>query len=52
MRGESSNYREFRNIVENIESQVADGSLLERELFMFIDNLTAKAAFFKGTLNE
>jgi hypothetical protein len=49
MRDESSNYREFRNIVEIIESRVADGSLCGHELFMFTDNSTAEAAFFKGT---
>ena len=49
MRDESSNYREFRNIVKTIENQVSDGSLSGHELFMFTDNSTAEAAFFKGT---
>jgi hypothetical protein len=49
MREESSNYREFRNLVEMIESLVASGNLAGHELFMFTDNSTAEAAFFKGT---
>jgi hypothetical protein len=49
MRKESSNYREFRNLIEIIESLVARGSLSGHELFMFTDNSTAEAAFFKGT---
>jgi hypothetical protein len=49
LREESSNYREFRNLVEMIESLVANGSICGHELFMFTDNSTAEAAFFKGT---
>jgi hypothetical protein len=49
MREESSNYREFRNLVEKIESLVEDGSLRGHELFMFTDNSTTESAFFKGT---
>jgi hypothetical protein len=49
MREESSNFREFRNLVEMIESLVAKGTLSGHELFMFTDNSTAEAAFFKGT---
>jgi hypothetical protein len=40
MREESSNYREFRNLVEMIESLVDTGNLLGHELFMFTDNST------------
>jgi hypothetical protein len=49
MREESSNFREFRNLVEVIESLVSKGALAGHELFMFTDNSTAEAAFFKGT---
>jgi hypothetical protein len=49
MREEYSNYREFRDLVEMIESLVQDGTLRGHELFMFTDNSTAESAFFKGT---
>jgi hypothetical protein len=49
MREESSNYREFRNLVEMIEELVRAGTLRGHELFMFTDNSTAESAFFKGT---
>jgi hypothetical protein len=49
MREESSNYREFRNLVEMIESLVDKGTLRGHELFMFTDNSTAESAFFKGS---
>lgn len=45
----SSNYRELRNLVEALESAYTDGLLDDREVFMFTDNSTAEAAFFKGT---
>jgi hypothetical protein len=49
MREESSNYREFCNLVETIESLVTRGTLRGHELFMFTDDTTSEAAFFKGT---
>jgi hypothetical protein len=45
----SSNYRELRNLVEAIEQVFKDGLLNHCELFMFTDNSTAEAAYFKGT---
>jgi hypothetical protein len=48
MREESLNYREFRNLVEDIEKFVENGTLQGHELFLFTDNSTAEAAFFKG----
>lgn len=48
IRDESSNYREFKNLVESIETFVAKGTLKGHELFMFTDNSTAESAFFKG----
>jgi hypothetical protein len=45
---ESSNFREFRNVVKSIEKCVAAGTISGHELFMFTDNSTAEAAFFKG----
>ena len=49
MEERSSNYRELRNLVEALESAYLDGLLRNREIFMFTDNSTAEAAFFKGT---
>lgn len=49
MEERSSNYRELRNLVEVLESAFEEGMLQDREIFMFTDNTTAEAAFFKGT---
>jgi hypothetical protein len=49
MEERSSNYRELRNLVEALESAYSDGLLANREIFMFTDNSTAEAAFFKGS---
>jgi hypothetical protein len=49
IREESSNFREFRNLVESIERFVASDDLRGHELFMFTDNSTAESPFFKGT---
>ncbi len=46
---ESSNYRELQNVVEAIYDQVEKGWLRNSELFMFTDNSTAEAAFYRGT---
>jgi hypothetical protein len=45
----SSNYRELRNLVQELEKAFDRGLLNEREVFMFTDNSTAEAAYFKGT---
>jgi hypothetical protein len=44
----SSNYRELCNLVERLEELVADRTLEGCEVFIFTDNTTAEAAFFKG----
>jgi hypothetical protein len=44
----SSNYRELNNLVERLEELVADGTLEGCEVFIFTDNTTAEAAFYKG----
>jgi hypothetical protein len=49
MREELSNYWEWQSLVETIESSMATGTLAGHRLFMFTDNSTAEAAFFKGT---
>jgi hypothetical protein len=47
--GESSNYRELRNLVEAVEVEVKEGNLRDTELFLFTDNSTAEAVFYRGT---
>lgn len=47
--GESSNYRELRNLVESVEAEAEAGHLLNTELFLFTDNSTAEAVFYRGT---
>jgi hypothetical protein len=44
----SSNYRELLNLVESLEAQVADGRLKGAEVFLFTDNSTAEAVYYKG----
>jgi len=44
----SSNYRELRNLTESIELGVQTGQLHDCEMFVFTDNSTAEAAYYKG----
>jgi hypothetical protein len=44
----SSNYRDLLNLVKSLEAQVADGCLKGAEVFLFTDNSTAEAVFYKG----
>ena len=46
---ESSNWREFTNVVVFLESKAQEGLLDGCELFMFTDNSTTEGAFWKGT---
>ncbi len=46
---ESSNWREFTNLVECLEERASLGILEDSEVFMFTDNSTAERAFWKGT---
>ena len=46
---ESSNWREFTNLVEFLEGKAETGMLDGAEVFMFTDNSTTEAAFWKGT---
>ena len=46
---ESSNWREFTNLVEYLEERGNLGMLHDGEVFMFTDNSTAEGAFWKGT---
>jgi len=44
----SSNFREFANIVETIEEEVANGRLKNSTLILATDNSTVESALFKG----
>jgi hypothetical protein len=44
----SSNFRELCNLTEAIEYGVQTGRLKDCELFIFTDNTTAEAAYYKG----
>jgi len=45
---QSSNYRELHNLVATLERYAVDGTISNSEVFMFTDNTTAEAAFYKG----
>jgi hypothetical protein len=45
----SSNWRELGNLVLSLERQVEENGLRDCELFLFTDNTTAEAAFWKGS---
>jgi hypothetical protein len=45
----SSNYRELRNLVDGLERAAEKGLLDGTEVWMFTDNTTAEAAFFRGS---
>jgi hypothetical protein len=45
---ESSNYQELLSLVETLELQVRDERLANAEVFIFTDNSTAEAVFYKG----
>jgi hypothetical protein len=45
----SSNWREFTNLVEFLERSVRRHGLQGSEIFIFTDNSTSEAAFWKGT---
>jgi hypothetical protein len=45
----SSNWRELANLVDSLEVEVHDRSLTDCESFLFTDNMSAEAAYWKGT---
>jgi len=45
----SSNFREFRNLVDGLEKAAEDGGLKEVELFLGTDNQVAENAYYKGS---
>lgn len=48
----SSNYRELFNLVLTLEDMFSQGYLANTEIFLFTDNSTAEAAFYKGTFSN
>ena len=48
-REESSNWKEFTNVVESLEEEAAMGNLSDSEVFMFTDNSTVEACAVKGS---
>ena len=46
---ESSNCREFTNLVETMEEEAQSGNLSSSEIFFFTDNSTVESAIFHGT---
>ena len=46
---ESSNWKEFSNIVDALEDEAKEGNLLDSEVFMFTDNSTVEACAVKGS---
>ena len=49
MEGQSSNLREFTNLVDTIDEMAEQGSLAGKEIFLFTDNSTSEAAFYNGS---
>lgn len=45
---ESSNWKEFENVVEAVESEAAEGNLKGAQLFLFTDNSTVESGLYKG----
>lgn len=46
---ETSNYREFTNVIESLEEEGASGRLRNSMVFFCTDNSTVEAALYKGT---
>jgi hypothetical protein len=44
----SSNYRELKNLVDGLEELVRSGRVKDAEVFLFTDNSTAEAVFYRG----
>ena len=45
----SSNYKELRNLVEQVEEAENEGELLNCEMWFFTDNLVAESVFYRGS---
>jgi hypothetical protein len=46
---ESSNWKEFTNVVESLEEEAETGRLDNSEVYLFTDNETVEGALYKGT---
>ena len=46
---ESSNWKEFTNVVDSLEEETEEGNLGDAEVFMFTDNATVEACSQKGS---
>ena len=46
---ETSNFREFENVVETLEEEAEKGNLRGAEVFMCTDNSTVESALYRGT---
>jgi hypothetical protein len=46
--GESSNFKEFENIVATVEEEATQGDLKGAHLFLFTDNSTVESALYRG----
>ena len=46
---ESSNWKEFTNVVEALEEEGAEGNLNDSEVFMFTDNATVESCVHRGS---
>ena len=46
---QSSNYREFLNLVMGLEAEHREGRLDGVEIFLFTDNMVAEGAYYKGS---
>jgi hypothetical protein len=49
IQGESSNYREFRNLVNALLRAAEEGRLKGADIFLFTDNQAAEGAYYRGT---
>jgi hypothetical protein len=49
IQGESSNYREFRNLVNVLLRAAEEGRLKGADIFIFTDNQAAEGAYYRGT---
>jgi hypothetical protein len=47
--GVSSNYRELKFLVDGLEKMVRSGKVKDAKVFLFTDNTTAEAVFYRGT---
>jgi hypothetical protein len=46
---ETSNFREFENVVQSLEEEASTGNLQGAEIYLCTDNSTVEAALYRGT---